>query len=311
MGRYVLSRLAQALVILLGISILIFVVMHVLVPGDPARLVLGPKAPESAVRVLRNQLGLNEPLLQQYASFIGGAVHGDFGTSINQHLPVSSVIGQRLLPTMLLIGYGMLIAIGLAVPLGVLAAVHRNRPLDHAIRVFSTLSFAMPTFWLGLLLVLLFSLRLKIFPTSGYGNDFGEHLECLTLPAVSVGLYVAPVVLRMVRSSMIETLSTEFVEASRARGLSERRVLLRHALRNSLLAPLTVVGVLAGSLITAAVAVENVFALPGLGTLLVQSVTARDFPTVEALALAFGFAVVLINLLTDLLYVVADPRVRL
>jgi peptide/nickel transport system permease protein len=310
MTRYLALRIGQAILVIVGVSFCAFVLVR-LVPGDPVRLVLGPKAPESAVLAVRHSLGLDRPLLSQYVTYLGEIVRGHLGTSITQRIPVSSIVGPRIVPSLLLIGYALLIAVGISIPFGIIAATHRNRAADHAIRGVSTVTLAMPTFWLGVILALLFGVKLKILPTSGYGNSFSEHLQSLTLPAVTVGVLVAPLLMRTLRSSVSEILGREFVEAAHARGLADRRVLYAHVLRNALLPLVTVLGVLLGALLSWTVAAENVFNIPGLGSLLVSSVTQRDFPTIQALLWIFGSVVVVVNLLTDLAYLVLDPRVRL
>jgi peptide/nickel transport system permease protein len=212
---------------------------------------------------------------------------------------------------MFLLGYGTLIGLILAIPLGIVSAKWRNRGPDHLIRLLSLVAFAMPSFWLALILVRFFSLRLGWLPVSGYGQGFVGHVESLTLPSLTIGFFLASMLIRALRSSMIEILSAEYIEAARARGVSERSVLLRHGLRNALIGMLTILAVNLGFLIGGAVVVEQVFDIPGLGQLLVQSIFTRDFPTIQALALVFGALVIAINLISDLAYAAIDPRVRL
>jgi peptide/nickel transport system permease protein len=307
---FIAKRLIQAIPVLFIISLFSFSIIH-LVPGDPVRVMLGSRASAEAIATLRGQLGLDQPLTAQYIDFIRGAVHLDFGQSLFLRAPVGPIAIERAKNSAGLLIYAIIISLLIAVPLAMLAAIRRNRPQDHLVRIFTTVTFAMPAFWTALLLVLIFSLRLKIFPTSGLGQGFPDHLLSLTLPALTVGFYLAPVLLRSLRSSLIETLSAEFVEAARARGLSENRVLFKHVLRNSLIAMITILGVNIGFLISGAVVVENVFAIPGLGSLLVTSIVSRDYPVIIALTLIFGVAVVLVNLLVDLSYAVLDPRIRL
>jgi peptide/nickel transport system permease protein len=309
-GAYLLRRILQAIPVLIGITLASFFLIH-LVPGDPARIVLGARATPSAVATLNEQLGLDQPLPTQYLNFVTGALHLDFGESITQHTAVGSLLTERIPVTFFLLLYSVVISILVAVPLAIASALRRNRATDHLIRLFSMLTFAMPSFLLGLFLILIFALNLELLPTSGYGEGFVGHLRSLTLPAITVGLYLAPILLRTLRVGIIETLGTEYVEAARARGLSERRILLKHVLRNSLVSTVTVLGLNIGFLLSGLVIVENVFALPGLGSELVSSIGNRDYPTIQALTLIFGVAVVTINLLTDMLYAVLDPRVRL
>jgi len=296
--------------VLIGITLAAFVIIH-LVPGEPAKILLGARATPSAVATLNKQLGLDRPLPLQYLNFVTGALTLNFRESITQKTGVGGLLAERIPVTVFLLLYSVVISILVAVPLAVASALRRNRATDHAIRLFSMVTFAMPSFLLGLLLILAFSLNLHLLPTSGYGEGFVGHVRGLTLPAVTVGLYLAPILLRTLRVGIIETLGTEFVEAARARGLSATRIVLKHVLRNSLVSTLTVLGLNIGFLLSGLVIIENVFALPGLGSELVSSIVTRDYPTIQALTLVFGVSVVAINLLTDLLYAVLDPRVRL
>jgi peptide/nickel transport system permease protein len=307
---YILRRVVQAIPVLIGITLASFLLIH-FVPGDPATIILGARASPEAVATLNAQLGLDQPVITQYLDFITGAATLDFGESIKQKTAIGPLLGDRIPVTMFLLLYSVVIAILIAVPLAMLSALRRNRAADHAIRLFSMVTFAMPSFLLGLLLILFFSLKLGALPTSGYGDGLVGHLRSLTLPALTVGLYLAPILLRTLRVGIIETLDTEFIEAARARGLTERRILFKHVLRNSLVSTVTVLGLNIGFLLSGLVIIENVFALPGLGTELVNAVLARDYPMIQALTLVFGVAVIAINLLTDLAYAKLDPRVRL
>jgi peptide/nickel transport system permease protein len=300
----------QALPVLFGVTLASFFLIH-LVPGDPVRVMIGPKATAESVRVVRHDLGLDKPLAEQYVNFLGGAVRFDFGTSIIQRTDVNGLILERLPVTLELIGFAVVIALILAIPLGVVAALRRGRFVDHTIRIASTVAFAMPAFWLGLVLVQLFSIHLGWFPTSGAGEPGLDRLRHLFLPALTIGLFLAPILLRSLRSDVLETLSAEHVEAARSRGLSKPRVTTRHVLRNSLISTVTVLGVNVGFLLSGTVVIEAVYALPGLGTLLVNSIVARDFPLVQGLVVVFAVAVIVVNLLTDLAYAALDPRVRL
>ena len=310
MITYVLRRVAHAVPVLIGITAAAFLLIH-FIPGDPAAIFLGARATPESVATLRAQLGLDEPLVTQYLDFVGGALRLDFGESITQRVPVAPLIAERVSVTMFLLLYSVLISLVVAVPLAIVSALRRNRPTDHAIRVFSMFTFAMPQFLLGVLLILIFSLQLGVLPSSGYGQGFVGHVRSLTLPAITVGLYLAPILLRTLRVSMIETLGTEYVEAARARGLGEWRIVLKHALRNSMLSTVTILGLNVGFLLSGLVIVENVFALPGLGSELVNAISTRDYPMTQALVLVFGVAVIAVNLLADLAYALLDPRVRL
>ena len=259
---------------------------------------------------VRHQLGLDHSLPSSSARS-SPACQGDFGTSINLQQPVRDIIGPRIGPSIFLLVYGTVISLLVAVPLGVFSALYRNRPADHGIRVVATVGLAMPSFWFGLLLVEVFSLHLGLLPVSGYGTGLVGHLESLTLPAITLGIYLAPLIIRTLRSSLIETLSADFITSARARGFRETRVIGKHALRNALIATITILAINIGYLISGSVVIENVFGIPGLGSLLVSTIQMRDFPTITALTLLFGALVTLVNLLADLSYALVDPRIRL
>ena len=309
MFRFLGLRLVHTLPVIIGITLAAFVLIHA-VPGDPIRIMLGGKASQEHIDEVESQLGIDRPLPEQYARFVVGIPQGDLGTSIILRRPVSSVIGERLGPTVLLLIYATLIAVVLALPLGIASALRRNRITDHSIRLLTLVAFAMPAFWLGLILIRSLALDLGAFPVSGYGDGFVDHLYHLTLPALTIGLFLSAMLVRSLRSSLGEVLSAEFIEAARARGLSDMRVVMKHALRNSLIATITVLAVNLGWLISSAVVIERVFDIPGLGQLLVESIYTRDFPTIQALTLVFGLLVIAINLLSDLAYALVDPRVR-
>jgi len=310
MTAYLARRALHALLVLFIVTLAAFLLIH-LVPGDPVRITLGAHAPPDAVQRVRHELGLDRSLAAQFGSFLTGLPRGDLGTSINTQRPVGEIIGPRIGPSIFLLVYGTLISLIVAVPLGIFSALYRNRPADHSIRVVATVGLAMPSFWFALLLVEVFSLRLGLFPVSGYGTGFAGHLEALTLPAITMGIYLAPLVIRTLRSSLIETLSADFITSARARGFAETRVIGKHALRNALIATITILAINVGYLISGSVVIENVFGIPGLGSLLVSAIQMRDFPTVSALTLLFGALVILVNLLADLSYAVVDPRIRL
>lgn len=303
------KRLLQSIPVLFAISVIAFAIIH-LVPGDPARVMLGSRATEEAVATLRAQMGLDRPLLEQYAGFVAGAVQLEFGNSLFLKAPVGPILAARTGHSLSLVAYAVVISLLLALPFGLLAAVRQNRAADHIVRLFTSFAFAMPAFWTSLLLVLVFSIHFRIFPTSGLGDTPWSYVASLTLPAISLGLYLAPILLRSLRASLIDTLQADFVEAARARGLGEGRVLFKHVLRNSLIAMITVLGVNVGFLISGAVVIENVFSIPGLGSLMVSSVVSRDYPVIVALTLVFGIAVVIANLLVDMSYALFDPTIR-
>ncbi len=309
MLTFIGKRLAQALPTLLGLTILSFALIHA-APGDPGRIALGPQAAPVAVAQFDRAAGFDRPLLTQYSSFLIGALHLHFGYSVSQYEPVSTVLRTHAGVTALLIAYAMVLGLVIAIPVSIFVAVREGKLIDHAVRSVGLILFAMPAFWLGLLLILLLAVHLALFPVLGYQGGLGGSLRTLTLPALTLGLWASPLFIRTLRSSLVATLDSGFVEASRARGLSRRRVLYRHALRPSSISLATIVGITIGWLVSGTVVVENVFALPGLGQVLVTGVKAHDFPLVEALTLIFGAAVVLINLVTDIAYAIIDPRVR-
>jgi peptide/nickel transport system permease protein len=303
-------RLLHTVPVIVGITLASFVLIH-LVPGDPIRIMLGGKATKEHIAEVSHTLKLDRPLPEQYLTFVGGATRGDLGESIILQRPVSGIVSERIGPSMFLLAYATLIGIVLALPLGIVSALRRNRPVDHGIRLLTLIAFAMPSFWLGLLLIRTFSLDLGLFPVSGYGSGFFGHVRALTLPALTVGLFLTSMLVRSLRASLLDVFSEEYVEAARARGLPESRIVLKHSLRNALIATLTVLAVNLGWLIGGAVVIEKVFDIPGLGQLLVDSIFTRDFPILQGLTLVFGLLVIAINLLSDVAYCVIDPRVRL
>jgi peptide/nickel transport system permease protein len=309
MLSYTARRLLQIIPVLIGITLFSFLLIN-LVPGDPVRIELGPHASFAQVEHLREQLGLNESLINQYLHFLGGAATLDFGESLALHQGVGTLISARIGPTAFLVLYSLVLSLLITVPFGVLAAVRREGVTDHAIRIVAMVFLGMPMFWLGLVLVLIFGLDLGWFPTGGYQHGFPEAIRSLTLPAITLALGIAPLFVRSLRASVIEILDTGFVEAARSRGYSQSRVLFRHVLRNASISTTTLVGVSVAGLLSWIVVIENVFSIPGLGQLLVQSVSARDYPVIQAVTVILALAVVLINLATDLVYAAIDPRVR-
>ena len=294
-GSRLVRQTLHMATVLVGVSFVAFLLIH-LVPGDPVRIALGPKAPQQQVDATRQRLGLNDSLPKQYADFVTGAVHADLGYSIQQRTDVASLIGPRVAPTLLLVLCATIVAVLLGVPLGLVSALHHDRLADHAIRIGTMVTFAMPSFWLALVLVEIVSLRLGWLPVSGYGGGLGEKARDLVLPALTIGLYLAPMLVRTLRGSMLDALASDYVEAARARGLPAWRVVAKHALRNASIATLTVLAVNLGFLISGTVIVEQVFDIPGMGSLLVAAVEGRDFALVQALTLVFGALVVVINL---------------
>ncbi len=308
--RFCLSRLLQLIPVLLGITLIAFLLLRVM-PGDPATLILGNRGSAEEIAKLTAQLGLDRPVWLQYLSFLGDCLQGSFGRSIAYKTAVGPLIWERLWATLALVGYSTVLALLMTVPLAFLSALRRNGFFDHLIKVLFVMAMSMPAFWIGVLLVLAFSIYWPIFPVSGYGDSLLDRLHHLFLPSFVVALGTAALTIRSMRSSIIGVLSAEFIDTARAKGIGQSALLLRHVLRNSLLSTISVLGVHTSWVIGGTVVIESVFAIPGLGNLLVSSISARDYPMVQGLTVTFAVLVVVINLLTDLAYVIADPRVKL
>lgn len=304
MLRFVARRVALTIPVLLGVATLVFSLIH-LIPGDPASAMLGEAASEADVAALRKQLGLDRPLLEQYTVFLGGLVRGDLGTSMRTGTPVTTQIAERLPATFELASAAMLVAVVVALPLGIAAAVWRGTPIDHGAMAVAMAGMSIPNFWLGPLLAIIFAVELGWLPVSGRGG-----LAHLVLPAVSLGLALAAMLARMTRASLLEELREPYVRAARARGLSRARAVLVHAFRNSLVPVVTILGLQSGAVLTGAVITETIFAWPGVGRLLVQSIGFRDYPLVQGCILLIAVTYVAVNLLTDLAYGLLDPRIR-
>jgi peptide/nickel transport system permease protein len=301
-------RLLQIVPVLFGIVLVVFMVVR-LVPGDPARMMLGVYATDERLAALRAELGLDQPLWVQFLTFLRDVAQGDLGVSLVYRRPVVEVIGERLLPTVSLIGYAVVLSVLVCVPLAMLAASRRGRRTDQAIRAGATLTLAMPGFWLGLNLLIVFAVLFPIFPVAGFGDTLGDTLWHLFLPALTITFSLAPILIRTLRASIIEAMSAPHVEFARTKGLPAGKLMRRHVLRNALMATVTILGVNIGWLLGGSVVIENVFSIPGIGELIISSVTARDYPMIQGIALVFGLLVVSINLVTDIVYALLDPRV--
>jgi peptide/nickel transport system permease protein len=310
LGVYVGRRLLHLVPITLGVTILCFFLIH-LVPGDPARTILGNQATDQRVALLRHQWGLDRPLPVQYGKFMARVVHGDLGTSLFYDVSAGHLVLQRLPVTLWLIVFGMLLSILIAVPLALIAATRRDRLPDHIVRAVPLVGLGFPAFWLGIVLLLIFGLHLgRLFPVGGYGNGFFGHLHSMFLPALTVALAIAPILIRSLRASLLEVFESDYITTARSKGLPERRVLAHHALRNAVVSTITVLGVNIGYLVGGTLVIEAVYALPGLGQLMINSINQRDFPVVQGVTLAFAVMVVLVYLLTDVAHALLDPRVR-
>jgi peptide/nickel transport system permease protein len=313
-GRYVVWRLLLAIPTLIGVSLVLFLILHI-APGGPEAMLIGDQYNEEMAAAARRNLGLDQPLPVQYAAWVGNLLRGDLGRSFFAGAPVSDVIGQRVGATLQLGATAFALAAGIGISLGVVAAVRHNSVIDRLATVVALLGVSFPAFWLGILLIMIFSVWLGWLPSSGiatYGeeSDLGSRLSHLILPAITLASLQLAIYMRFTRSAMLDVLGHDFIRTARAKGLQERLVILRHALRNALIPLLTIVGFSLKSLIGGAVFVEVVFAWPGLGRLAVDSVFARDYPVVLGLTLLLATVTILANLLVDILYRLADPRIR-
>jgi ABC-type dipeptide/oligopeptide/nickel transport system permease component len=304
MARYLLRRFVLTVPVLLGVATLVFALIH-LVPGDPAQAMLGDAASAEDVARLRTNLGLDRPLLTQYGAFLAGVGRGDLGNSFRTGQPVTREIARRLGETAILALSAMAVAIAVAIPLGIVAAVFRGRVADHAAMTLALAGISIPSFWLGPLLAILFAVKLGWLPVSGAGTPW--HL---ILPSVTLGTALAAILARMTRSSVIEELRELYVLAARARGLSRARAVLRHAFRNSLIPVVTIIGLQFGAVLTGTIITETIFAWPGIGRLLITAINTRDYPLVQGCILFIATIYVAMNLITDLTYGFLDPRIR-
>jgi len=311
MIRYLARRLAYLVPTLLLVAFLVFFLIH-LIPGDPAVVMMGPDATPEDLASVRKALGLEQPLWRQFALWMGSLLKGDFGVSIHTHRPVFQSIKERFPVTITLTSLALLFSLLVSLPSGVLAAAYHNTQKDYLFMLGTILGVSIPGFWLGLMALLIFSVHLGLFPSTGFvplWDDFWEGLRFMVLPSITLGVYMAAVVARMTRSSMLEVLRLEYVTHARAKGLSEWKVLTKHALKNAFAPTLTTIGLQYGMLLGGAVVTETVFSLPGLGKYLVTSIYMRDYPVVQGCILFIALVYVLINLAVDLLYSYFDPRV--
>jgi len=309
-ARYVAGRLAQLAFVVLGVTVATFGLLH-LVPGNPARTLLGVHATAGEVAYLSREWGLTRPLPVQYAGYVGRLLHGNLGTSVYYQAPVAGLIGHALPVTLAMLAVGAVFGTAFSVPLALLAATRPGRPADHLVRAVPMAGLGMPPFWIGFILLLVFALTLRVLPAGGYGSTPAAHLESLILPGLTVAAVTTPVLVRSLRLALLEVLGGDFVTAATARGLTRARVLLRHALRNTMVPAVSVLAVNLGYLLGGTVVIENVFGLPGIGRLLLTGILNRDFDIVQSVTLVYALLVVLINLGADLAYAALDPRVVL
>jgi peptide/nickel transport system permease protein len=303
-------RLLQLVPVAVGITVVVFLMLR-LIPGDPVRIMLGSRATPEAIASLERSLGLDKPIWEQYVYFVRNLLRGDLGISLLHRQPVRELVLERLPATLWLVAYSAVLAVIITVPLAIVAARHKDRAVDQAIRGSTLLTLAMPSFWVGIIFMMVFSLRLDLFPVSGFGDDVRDRLYHLFLPSLTVALSLSAILIRSLRSSIIAVTLADFVETARAKGLTERRIMLKHILRNALISTVTILGVNIGWLIGGTVVIENLFGIPGLGALMLTSISGRDYPMVQGITLVFAVLVVGVNILTDLTYAIIDPRVRL
>ncbi|RYH07858.1 ABC transporter permease [Tropicimonas sp. IMCC6043] len=308
--RFILYRPIQFIPVLFGISVITFVLVR-LIPGDPARIILGTRASPTALANIRAQYGLDEPMWVQYLFFLKNLGAGEMGRSTLYKIDVLKLIATRIEPTLALVAAAVILSLLIAVPFAALSARRQGRPTDHVVRIVSTAGIGFPPFWLGVMLIILFSVKLGWLPVSGYGNTLGEKIQHLILPGLTIALSLSAVLTRSLRAGMIAGLKSDVATAARARGMPENIVFWRHVVPNALVPTVNLLAINIGWLIGGTVVVESVFAIPGMGQLLVRGIFTRDYMVVQGVAMTFAVATVLINLLADILTVALDPRVDL
>ncbi|WP_368652631.1 nickel ABC transporter permease [Ornithinibacillus sp. 4-3] len=313
MLKYIIKRLLSVIPVLFVVSIVIFGIIHI-TPGDPAAVILGQEATPEQIEQLREQLGLNEPIHLQYYHWVLGVLQGDLGTSYFMKEPVTQAIFDHLKPTLSVAALAMAISLIIAIPIGIAAANRRGTITDQSIMGFALLGMSVPSFLLGLFLILFFGVKLGWLPVAGYqplSNGLWNHLKYLIMPAIALGSIQAALIARMTRTSMLEVLNTNYIKTARAKGVKDRKIVYVHALRNAFLPILTVVGTTLGSLMAGAAVTETIFNIPGIGQLIINSVERRDYSVIQGVVLFVTVIYVFVNLVIDLLYGVIDPRVRL
>jgi peptide/nickel transport system permease protein len=307
---YTLRRLSQLVPVVLGVTVLTFLLIH-LIPGDPASTVLGSRATPALVEQLHHQWGLDRSLPAQFWLYLERLAHGDLGDSLVYGVPVRTLVIDRLPVTIWLLAYSTILAMVIAVPLSLAAARRKDGPADQVVRAVPLVGLGMPSFWIGIELILLLAAGgPKIFPVGGYGEGVWGHLVSMFLPALTVAIGTAPLLIRSLRTSLLAVLESDYITTARAKGIPERRVLLTHALRNGIMPMITVLGINLGFLIGNTVVVEKVFALPGIGALVYDGIAQRDFSIVQGVTLVLAAIVVLVNVAIDITYSLLDPRVR-
>lgn len=313
MSTYIIRRILQAIPVIIVASFVIFILMHI-VPGDPAQMLAGPNAPPEVVDALKEQMGLDKPIVIQYFTWLANIVKGNMGKSMISGMSVDYLIGLALPATLQLTFAVLILAIVIAIPLGILGALRNKKPIDYVINTYLGLSLALPNFWLGILLILIFSVQLGIMPSSGYVPLLDNPLQSLyflILPAVALGNRLTAEITRFVKNSVMDTFREDFIRTAKAKGLSNNKIVFKHVLRNALIPIITMIGMRFGRLLGGAVVVETVFSWPGIGRLIVQAIGNRDYPLVQGSLLIVMIMFIVVNLITDLLYGVIDPRISL
>ncbi|MCX6428113.1 MAG: ABC transporter permease [Actinobacteria bacterium] len=307
---YVGKRLIQLLPVLFGISVFVFTIVH-LIPGEPADVLLGQNATPARVAILNHKLGIDRPIVIQYLNFVWDAMHFSLGTSFYNKESVASLIIARLPATAMLLSGGVILSILIALPLSILAASKRGAWRDQIVRAVPIVGLGMPQVWVGIMLILLFGLKFPLFPVSGFGDTFTQHLRSVFLPSLSIAILLSPILIRSLRASMLEILDSDFILTARAKGISQTRITIVHVLRNAIIASVTVLGVNIAYLVGSTVIVERIFVIPGSGSLMIDAIARRDYPIVQGVTLFFAIVVVAVNLITDLIHAALDPRVAL
>ncbi len=311
MIAFIIRRMATMIPVLFVLTLFTFMLVR-LVPGNPASTMLGPRATPEAIASIEQSLGLDKPLLVQYGYFMRQLVfHGDMGQSIRKKQPVSTVIADRIGATLFLVIYSMALAVLITVPLATAAALNQERWPDQLVRIFTLAALAMPTYWIGMMLLQLLAVKYRVFPVAGYGHGFFGHLHSLFLPAISLALAIAALTIRSLRSSILETLGSDHVRTARAKGLSSRSVFLWHVMRNSSLSSVTLLGLIFVFVIGGTTIMETIFSIPGIGQLIIRGIFDRDYPVIQGVTLVIGVIVLLTSLVIDVDYALLDPRVTL
>ncbi|OCG76455.1 ABC transporter permease [Microbacterium sediminis] len=308
--RFIPSRLLHAIPVVFGVTILVFFMARML-PGDPATALLGEYATPDRVAELQAQMGLDKPVWEQYLTFMGKLLTGDLGSSLAYRKPVVDVIGGAIPVTLTLVVYSLTLCLLISIPLAAIAATKPGSVRDQAVRAFTLVGQGMPTFWVGVMLILILALGMRLFPVAGTGDGFLGALHSFFLPSLTMAIYLAPTTIRSLRTAMIGVLDSEYIGTARSKGLGPGGLFTRHVLRNSAIPAVSIVGVNIGHLVGGSLVIENVFALPGIGSFLVNSIFQRDFPIVQGVTLFVGILVVVVGIVTDIVYTLLDPRVDL